>query len=897
MSRSDFGDFRIGGIWYKVADNEQFFAQTGLRGVRRTWRSLFAERQGVPGSPGVQNLREDDLRWLQDSWVGGEGYRVVDPGDDASFRRYERSVGVDLVNPGEVRLARALAQVGSSGGGASTTIQGNTFVDVVGTSTDVGNDTRLNAVGDIVRADASLANGTYQVDYYAYMDPLAVIEGNTFVQVTPTTHNVGSDKFLDTEGAVVEVTGQDPLNFQTVVTFSGWVNGGGDTQPITLYVTIRDNANDNVIVSKLFVVTPDPPLTDVAWSQALTFTAAAGKAYKYRIKASVLSPAQVAKLDKVTVDEQDAKTLLWELRDTASTVFASGEVDLQGIQAAGTIVASTSIQITGGPLTRRFRFTRQAGASRKMLVDKVVYSLVTLNDPRLVELGKGDRFWLLDFSASASPSVLVYDAQNNEWDAVGNIGPSAAKGICQAHSDSFEFFALDNKIVYRANTPAVVAQYTVAATDMPAGIAVGGNRLLILTESQASGSQLFSVPLEGTPNVALGTAVYVVGNAGISAPNVDEPHRMAGTKNGCVFFCNQGPDCWVYQWDGVAGVAVNNLPRGFRGEAIAHGIGITTIAGSLPAPDSDGTTRRRPAVFQLGPDGVPVELDVRLWRDGDPSTKVVGIQLYGTAIHVQTDLAAIGATNRRMRWWRISLRAPVAAFCEQEVITDQSQATANAGGLAINHRDRVMIWRKGNPYVARETYPTSGYGSLVSSRYAYGVAETKQLIGILVVGQFPAGTSAEVWYATDDGTFALAQSFVASGGVQIATPDVRVPFKYLQTELRLRTTDATKTPVVFSIDPISFCQIWERTWDALLLCADQTSLWHLDSKQVSGGQALAALFSLANEGGLVELEDNYSSRRAEDREVHFVTVESPDAYFMRRGEALVRVKLRERAVA
>jgi len=894
VSRGDLGDVRIGERWFKLADNEQFFAQTGLRGMRRPWRSLFAERASIQGAPGIENVREDDLRWLQTSWQGGEGQAVIDPASDASFRRFESSLAVSLARPSEIRLARQMVQMGLTGA-APTTIEGNTWTDDIGVSTDVGNDTTLNNVGDRVRTDASLANGTWQIDFYGYMEGAPVIEGNAFVQVQGPTSDSATDKLLKAKNAEVRTVTQNPIDGDLDLIFAGTTNYSGTigNEPPLVKCSVVNVANGAVVKQNTFGA---HPLTGI-WGGTLAFKALAGKTYRYFVKVTDMGSATAVVFDKVTVDEKDAKGYLWEVRDTASTVFASGTADLNGVVAAGVKVASATIVITGGPLTRRFRVERDTGASRKMRVDKVVYTTIAMDDPRICELGQGDRFWLVDVLSGGTPGVFVYDAQNNEWDAVANFASASVKAIALAHSESFEFVIASNDLVYRASLPSTITEYINAGfPGTGTGLAVGGNRLLVLSESKALGSEIFSYELEGTPPLALGTPVYSVGNKGVEDPNPDVPHRMAGTKNGCVFFANQGPDCWVYQWDGVAGVALAQMPRGYRGQAIAHAQGQTWLAGSLPAPDTDGTTRRRPSVFQIAPDGVPLEVEVQLWREGDPSTTVVGIQLYATDLFIQTEVAAVGATNKRMRLWRISLRTPIAAFLEQEITTDQGQAAGAAGGIAINHRDRIMVWRVGAPYLSRETYPTSGYGSLRSSRYAYGVAEEKQLLGILLTGSFPAGTSAEVWYATDDGTLTLGGTFTGSGGVQIAAPDVQVALSYLQTEVRLFTTDAAQTPVIYSYDVLALSQVWEKSWELLLLCADQTAVWNLDGKQLPGSAGVAYVLALADGGGMVEFEDAYSTRIPEERQVRVVTVENPDTFYLRRGEGLLRVRLRERVI-
>src|SRR5213593_1982453 len=117
-------------MWFRVASG--LYDQTGLRPVRRTFRSLFAGRQNVSGLPGVQNVRDDDLRRVEHSWEGGEGQAVIDPDDATTFRRYDRSLAIDASVKGQLSLARAMAQQGFTGAGAITD-EADGWVDDIGT--------------------------------------------------------------------------------------------------------------------------------------------------------------------------------------------------------------------------------------------------------------------------------------------------------------------------------------------------------------------------------------------------------------------------------------------------------------------------------------------------------------------------------------------------------------------------------------------------------------------------------------------------------------------------------------------------------------------------------------------------------------------------------------------
>ncbi len=689
----DPGAIRLDDHWFKVAGNR--YDATGLRGMRRNWRSLFPDRSNVSGGPGIQNVRSDDLRWLLSSFALGGGQAVIDPSDASSFRRYESSKGVDLSSPGQMSLAKAMVQQGLTGG-STTTVEGSAFTDAVGTSTVTNTtDRAINEVGDIVTSDVTFATGTTQLDLYAYLEPALVLyAGEDFTEITGPTGVETEDPTefrLKAVGAMIGSgnlsVGSGPVHVTVAFRRNNLNAEGSDT----IRVSIVDKTTDDVIASTdataRFVSSPIPgggggglPGVSGYGIATLTFTAQESHAYRVRVKyQDDTAPSTFIDIGGVTIDSGSEHTLGWELLDGA-TVQSAGTVEMSGVNATQR-VASVTQQNPGGAHVYTFRVKHLAGGLQGPIVDKIQFAPIGLHDPRLLGLGHADRIWLVDYdSTPGQPALLYWKPDLLQWTSVAAFGASGSKAIALAYSDHYEFMAMDDKKVYRGTTSAV-AQVTTATSDPLVGLAYGGNRLYALSESTANGSELFEIDQEAAPTFAP-TSKYPVGNKGVVSDN-DIPQRMAGTKNGVVFFANQGPDCWTYVWDGLAGTPLQKLPTGFRGRAIVHGSGLSWLGGAFPAIDSAGTTRYRPAVFAIvGTEaGAPVEqIDVKLYEDADTGTHIQAMQLYGSDLWVLTQ---VEGSPRKMRLWRVSLTGTPAAFLYQEVVTGFDPGSSQQDALAV----------------------------------------------------------------------------------------------------------------------------------------------------------------------------------------------------------------------
>lgn len=869
----DPADVRIGDYLYRLAAG--YFEETGLRPLRERWASLFAGRQNVSGAPGVQNVNDDDLRWMADSFAGGEGQRVIDPTSPQSFRAFDRASNLDFSQPGEMRLARRMEHQ-SSTGGVETTVEGSTWIDDVGVSTVVGTDRRLNAINDAIKVDAALGAGQFQIDFHAYLEASTTFEGSTLVEEEANTQVVGTDIRLKSVGATVRTANQDPLDGSVGVTTTLILPAPTSGKASAKCKLIVWNQTSGQKIAEKHVILTATPGPDTTATAQVTFTAKAGKTYRYKVECSTLAKAPYVTVDKITATEGTA-TAKWEVKNGAA-VLASGTVTMTGITATQK-VASTSV---AGGITATLRMVR-LGGSQRLLVDKAIHQLATIANPRLLEVGKGNKSWIVD----ATGRILFWDPVAIDWILVATLAGGTGQAI--AHSDSYEFVAMSDKKVYRAAEPSTGEAYTAVLADPIEGLTVGGSRLLILTESTAAGSKVFDVGLQATPGV-VPTERFAVGNAGMGASD-DVPQRMAATKNGCVFFANQGPDCWIYTWDGLAGTAYEKLPPGFRARSIVHAGGFSFLGGGFPTVDASGTSYQRPAIFLIDHSRTgAVQLDLRLHRDEDPTTQIQAMQLFGRSLYV---LCSVTTSPPKMRLWRIDLGDPVAPFLAHEITLPATGGTAR--GLAITEQEAFVCWSTGGPWRRSTGYNIAEPAVYTSSRYHFGLTEKKRLDAVEIMGIIPAGSSVQVAYEIDDsGVFVPVQNFVAAGRAVVSIPDETILFRSLRFEVQPISPNESVTPVVYAVGLSAYLPSYDKRFELLIACLDETSVWRMDGSQARGSEGFAYLKALADTGALVEFENRYESNDPKEHTTTVVSVQNPDAFYLRRGEALVRVMLAER---
>lgn len=904
----DKADVRIGSTWYSLAeglDDPQLGFSFRRFPISERWESIFAPRETAAGEPGVQNVRADDLRWVQSDWSGGEGQLVLPPGDADAARRYKSSEGIDTSREGEIRLGRAVFQQGSTGA-AAVTVEGNSFSDAVGSSTVVNTtDRRLNAHNDIViHTTGSLTAAVYQAEFWAYLEALTAHDGDTMVEDLPNVTTNNDRAQLKSKGARARTANRSPCpngegSIPTEVTFNMAVtNDRVVAMKVQMRFSILNQTSGDVIEGETKEFDIAPAGTEgfdqvTTFSHAITFKAKEDKNYRYRVQIQestvtahgVTSNPFPKKVEVVswTEDPIDTREVLWEIRQ-GTTVVEDGTVEL----TSGSTTRIVSKAFLGTVAAYNFRVKWKTGETRKPVLDKLTYELLGMDDAFICELGANDHIWLSDYNAAGTPTLFTWDPVTQSWDSVAAVGASGDQMLAMAHSDNYEFVSSSDKKIYRFKQPATGQAYTAAFTDSIAGIAVGGGRLWALTESVANGPQLYEMDLEGTPTVT--TTVRTTGMALPKGTNYDpQANRIAGTGDGCVFFVNDGPDCKVYRWNTAEQEGTNlvdgGMPRGFRGQAIVHGLGFTWLGGGFVArPETGSAATWKPAIMVIDPNGQTSQVQVALYREGETG-RVDSMQLYGSDLWV---LVEHFDTTNEMRLWRVDLEAG-AAHLHQRILPGLVDGVA--AGLAVNHSEKIMVWTHGAPYLERTAIYTT-LGEVVSSDYDFGMLEPKVLQEVDVVCECPAGTSVEVWYSVDGEAEVLAGTLTASGPVTVSSPTDIVTFHYANIKLRLKTDDVDVTPRVFSWDVRAFTTEFRRVWEVLLWVGDESANYHVDGQQLPGAVASRNLFATAAAGGLTEFEDRYTDE--DDPQTYTVQITDPERIATNRDEGYLRVVLVER---
>lgn len=804
---------RVGDYWFRLA--EGLWEEVGLRPMRRVIEPLFAERQSIPGRPGWQNVKTEDLRWVSESWVRA-GQPVIDASDDASFLGFDRSDGIDVSVPGQLRLAQTLLEEPVLPG-SSSTVEGSSWVQDVAPTTVDGTDRRLDALNAAAKTDVALTAGLWEFQVWARRESDQVILGSSMVEEAPVTEVSGTEIRLQTDGAIARTTNQSPDPGATTLRFRLGLRGYGPGVSADAKLIVY-NQTDGVKVKERSVTIKESASEEFS----LTFTAAAGKTYRYKVKRVSFTgrPGQSLAVEQIQVTSSAPQELTWQVKQ-GTTVLASGTADLAQV-TQNSKVATVSLSLGAGTYT--VRAERTAGG-RRLYVDKLVYRQVTFGFVRALERGAADAIWAVD-SAGAVARRL-----SGTWSSIGTV---AGTPNCLAHTHDWEFIGSSNGVVYRAKAPATVEAYTSALSGSVVGLAVAGGRLLILLEG-SNGPALYETALTGTPPLTP-TLKYDLSGQGW-ATGEDRPQLIAATAAGCVFLARQGPDAWVHQWTGSAGAPLARLPAGFVAHAIAHTGGVSWVGGTLPL--ADGTPR--PALLAVGADGSVDQVPVVLHERDDPSGGTVGpIVAHGPVLWVGAQ------SSGEARLWRVDLSRGGASCPYRTTIGTSKRVRGIAPGEPL-----VMAATGHSPFVLSGSY---GEGTLVSSMYGYGLTEPKRLDSVELRADLPTGTQVEMWVSRDGGALELLGSWTEPARLTAAEIGGALTFRDLAYEIRLLTEDPTVTPVVYALDVRARTVTQDDRVELVLACFDERSVWHLEGQQRRGAEGLAYLYGLASSGTPVEIE-------------------------------------------
>jgi hypothetical protein len=895
-------DVRIGDYYFRLA-GEIGRAELGLRGMRWGFRSITAEQLPPFGQAGIENVREEDLTWILTSFAGGEGQRVFTAGDPLSERRYDRNKGIDISDSGQLRLAKAMERVQLAAGVGLTTVQGSSFADITGVSTVIGDDRRMNDEDDVIGYEQAMAAGFHQVDFYGYLIRDTVFEaggvGNIWSVTKGQAAVTDTDRRMKLAGdpSCRVVSSKRQFDVETPLQITAYVKGfrnPGEVAKAKVVLELRNEDDDGTIKSVTKTLTSANGDYDEWRTLSFQFTAVSSAFRKYRYRIGIESDTgRGVDFDRMVQTNLYDGTMEISAYDGA-TPLASNEVEFSATtsQLLGTLVFSLAAPITVSLRFKALGLGVGSGGSFPV-ADKIGWSdVISLSDARLAEYGMGGNIWLVDHSAGATADVWKWDQVNSDWDTVATIGGAGATAIAMAHSDTYEYILLADGNVWRLDG-ATGTQYTQTITGA-VGIAVAVDRLWVLAESAAGGVDLYRFDLDQTAGLPLVVPAITTSPLALATtPDTSIIRRVTGTPRGVAFFANRATGCTIWEWnEGTTARVELDTMKGFKARGIFNGGGFTYLIGELSK--AGGGTEA--ALFTIDHTTTPATSErVRLVfeREGDPDSWLQDIDLRGDQLYI---LAHVASSPPTLRLWRVSLQDPGGLFCEQEVEIGTGKV---ARSMAISDLTRVMVADEGGPFVQQSTYIADATPFHRSSLFSFAFLQEKRLASLVVDGEFPDGTSVEVWYSTDGAkTFELAGVWAEPEAVSLADIDNPILFRHLVVEIRPRTTDSDETPVVYALYAGAVLTTHgeaegrNQFWDLILLCTKETSSDHISGQQVSGASPARYIRDLATQGTLVELEDFYFDPDAP--EVHIVELRDPQWYGLAPGEGLMRVQAVQR---
>lgn len=877
MSLKTGAHVEIGGVGYDL--DEAYEADLGRRNYIHGGRDIFAEQFNITGIPGARNLRQEDLVW-QITNFAGEGQVVMKADDETSATRFYRSEGIDNRVPGQQTLNRSsVSQFPSLAGAASTTYQGAAdFADITGTSTTSGTDRNLDDVGDKVGTSANYAPGagSSQVDFYLFRgvfeDNDTTVQGDALRLYGGTGKETGTN-FLLKDGTAQTTIKSSGTHFtagvQQRVEFTFDVLGETDDfRPITpVRVQVADVTRENHIQ----IVATDYQ----RWAAAsgpnvmtLNFTPVAGKDYRFRIIASAAQGLNVL-IDKIAFGPEEgvntATIEVWNQTGGASVTTKIVEVNAE---AAGALAGS--ITFTSAAATNyRFRVERTAG-QQDIWVDQVTATDqgATVFVLDCIETGLGGRTWAGGHTAAADSKVWRYDPTDDRWeDSGGTLGEFAtlndgaattnAVVLAMTHSDSLEYFLLNNGDVYSVTTAGVDDLYADTFTDA-VGMAACQERLVVMTEG-TGGITIYALPLDdGSTPVLPGDAdvTSLPITAGSKTPNANLRQRMCSSPTGVRFFVNYGDaTCKVYEAD-VSGSTITyrelaDLGHGVEGYAIAYETGLTWITGQFVA-ESDQTPQS--ALWFIDANGV-LERDLFFREDSPDTNPPIDIEPY------QTNLWILQGS----KVWRRSLTRG-GLFLEYELApTTSSEARSLAvatGRTWALYEDEIIVTGTESTY--RQASGEGG-NTHTSSIYDFGLPGQKKVLTTIKVltKDMPAGAQIRVLYSLD-GSSTFTEAGLCTSGAEtvfiISSEENPTLFNTLQMRWQLISTNGTATPTLKAVIPTAQSADQQEYFDLVLRVEDQDSSDHPPDVQSTGAQLAKHLVSLWKSGIPVVFRDGYESK-------------------------------------
>ena len=891
----------IGDYSYRVNEDPG----TGRVPYRRWSRGLFSGRTDITGRPGTQNLNPDVMMWLLTNF-DGEGQKVLDNDDLVSARLFYSSEGLDFSTPGEFKLlTSAVLNTNAIGGGSATTIQGNSFTDVTGTSTVVNTtDRRLNTVGDIIKStDYTPGAGTTEVAFFGYVqasaDQQTTVQGSSFKIVSGEGGVQNTDFKLRGTGSRCQSPNLSlTAGLATAVEFYAFLTDAvtGKQQP-TISCKIVDVTGGDL---NHIAASGDISLSSTSTAVVSTLQFRPKASHTYRaVVTYVNEPNKYAggvKVDKIVYaachTEPTVSIDVWNATDGAKV---SGTAKTLKVSGTSTAQLGAITFLAEAAHTYNFRISYDAGAYKPIL-DRVDYlvdtAAVPATDLDILERGQGDKCWSVATISGQVPRYREYDFTTETWTTATLTGvPTDHVAIALAHSDAWEYVLTGHTGEYQLfqfKTGSVNA-YSAAVATGPLGMCISQGRIAVLGDN-SNGTVLDVYAEDGSVPV---TATSV--NNSITTARetwaATYKQRMVGSPDGPRFFLNLGGTATIYKTDlsgtSVTTAVLGQLDSGAKATCITHASGVTFVAGQFL---SETGVPGKSAVWAISPDGSMERIGF-IRPDAPLSDPPCWMEVW------ESDLYILQGGDI----FRYSLSAG-GLFHEHHLeVADSTKARALAAFRAhlFAAYSGEGAWVVGSVSTYRTAGPSGSMNQFVSSVYDFGLPTTDKLLTQveLHTDELPANTEVKVEVQVDQsGTWTHLGTAMLAAGAKFTFPCSTyldpITFNNLQVRITPLSLTGTATPTVRGCAISALPLASEEFVDLALLCTDEDAAARVDGQQLSGRRLAENLWHLRAMGELVPFVDGYSSNQPGDNDTYLVRVEDTDQQLGSSGEGTVFVRLR-----
>lgn len=888
----------LAGVPFRL--DEAYEQITGRRCYIHGGRSIFADRVDIQGLSG-KTLRSDKLVWYTTRF-DGEGQVVLDNSDDRSADLFYRSEGLDLKTPGEARLNKStLAKTVTSSPGGTTTYQGAAdFADITGTSSTSGTDRRLSITGDVIGTTANFAPGATSSEaiFYLYRESLAdygtTIEGTSFVKSSGDVYYSGTDVLFRGGGEVrtTNITGLSSEQRVEFFLYSPDIAASDRGVDMTVLIGELAGGGDLRIVARksVFVTDSSSPATANA---VLTFDPAANRNYRFIVSSSPVGSVanELARkvVDKVIYGKEysENRAKLTVYNQTGGAVYTTKTVTVNTTTAgkiAGSIVWSAA-----AATNYRFRVERVEG-NQRIWVDKVEATALAANAWTLDCLDLGlqttissvneARVWMAGHRSGANSVAWLYDRTNERWGTTAGAAGEAvtfndgaatttnATCLAMAHSDSLEYFLLNNNEVYTSTNAGVDDRYAYfsGASRTLVGMTVAQGRLILLAED-SSAIRIYSLPLDGaaTPYDLTGAPTATIRivdlDAGVKTASGALRQRMCSTPTGARFLVNWGDvTSKIYEVDG-SGTTLTvrelaDLGHGVQATCIAYEGGITFVGGRYFGDDTASDTDKKPrsALWAIDQNGVLQRIG--FFRRDNPN-----VNRPQFLVPYQQDLYILQGPYV----WRYSLvTGGLTLEYEMEPIT------------ASAHRALSVLFGRIISLYTEESFVTGSDGTYRTASVADGNTITTSITDMgyptaikalekitVLTDEMDSDTQITLEYQIDqDGTWNTAGSVLNGTRETFYVDDTA--FSTIQLRATLSSLTGTNTPVLRALAVEASASEQEEYFDLVLLCEDEDSSYRIANHHDQGSDKAASVIQAWRTGKPTTFIDAYNHGDSQD---------------------------------